>query len=181
MGLDKVKDEVISKARQDADSVTRQAKKEADRIVLEAEEQAKKAKVKADEDIKKACESIQMKHLASAELEARKAVLEEKKIAIDRVFELAKKKIAEMPEKQRQEYITRLLEKASKEIEASYIYCNSRDRKLITGPETKDAAIIGGIIAETGKGDVRIDYSYDSILETIKEKHLQELGTLLFG
>ena len=39
----------------------------------------------------------------------------------------------------------------------------------------------GGLIAENKDGTVRVDYSFDTMLQTIKENELQSINKVLFG
>ena len=106
--------------------------------------------------------------------------LEEKKKAIETVFEKVRENLVSLKAPKRKEHIKRLVEKAKKEIDVKYVYCNKTDKKPMGAIKTQEAEILGGIIAENKKKDVRVDYSYETLLEDIKEKYLQDLGNKLF-
>ena len=63
------------------------------------------------------------------------------------------------------------------------VYANQDDRHAVEAKGTvhyKKGDMSGGLIAETEEGDVRVDYTYEEILQDIKEKSLQHLGGILF-
>ena len=72
------------------------------------------------------------------------------------------------------EYIKR------KDIEIAHIYCSSRDAKFIKEFDVQSADIIGGLIAENNERTVRVDYSFETLLQSIKENELQSIRKLLF-
>ena len=41
--------------------------------------------------------------------------------------------------------------------------------------------IVGGIIAENQDETVRVDYSFDSMLQNMEENELQSINKILFG
>jgi len=181
MGLDQVKEEIISKAKQEADVLLKEGKDEAARIMKDAEEKAKQSKAKIELELEKLQESIKKKEIAASELEIKKMFLEEKKKAVENVFSEVRKKINDLSGNKREEHIKKLIEKAKKELDVKYIYCSKKDVNLIHDFEAIEEDISGGVIAENENRDVRVDYSYETLLESIKEKYLQELGKLLFG
>lgn len=180
MGLDKVKEEIIRKAKEQAEAIITEGREEAEKIAKEAEGKIKENKEKIEAELKKTGISIKKKGIASAELEVKKILLQEKKRAIENIFEEVKNKLAALNDKKREEYIKKLIEKAQKEINVKYIYCNKKDRKFIKDFEVEETDILGGLIAENEKRDTSVDYSYETILENIKEKHLQGIGKVLF-
>ena len=41
--------------------------------------------------------------------------------------------------------------------------------------------MIGGIIAENGEKTIRVNYSFETLLESVKEAELQNISKILFG
>lgn len=181
MGLEKVKEEIISKAKQEADVLIKEGRDEAERIMKNVEEKIKEKKGEIYLELKKIKESINNKEIASSELGIKKMFLEEKKRAVENVFSEVRKKIETLSDKKREEHIKNLIEKAKEEIDVKYIYCNNQDKKFIQDFEVKEGEILGGVIAENEGRDVRVNYSYETLLEGIKEHYLQDLGKVLFG
>ena len=86
-----------------------------------------------------------------------------------------------MSGKQREECMNKLLDKAKKDIEVAKVYCNKNDAKLVKGFKAEPSDIIGGLIAENADGTVRVDYSFGTMLQNIKENELQKISRILFG
>ena len=97
------------------------------------------------------------------------------------MFADARKKLEAFDDKKREAYIKKLLDKAKKEIDLGYVYCNRKDSKFVKDFKAENAEMIGGIIAENKERIIRVDYSFDTLLESIKESELQNINKLLFN
>ncbi len=181
MGLEAVKDEILANAKRQEETLLAEAKKEALSIMKEAESKVAAFREKTEAETKKLIEMINRQEAASAELENKKFVLEAKKEAVEKVFEEARKSIERLSDRKREEHISKLLEKAKNDIEVAKVYCNKKDAKLVKGFKSEFTGIIGGIIAENRDGTVRVDYSFDALLQNIKESELQKINQILFG
>ena len=181
MGLEAVKGEILSNAREQANYLIAEARKEANRIMKEAEKKIEEMKEKSDIETKKMLDTIKRQELASAELENKKILLEAKKQVIENVFAEARKKLETLDDKKRESYLKKLLEKAKNDIEIGYIYCNKMDAKFLKGFNVETANIIGGLMAENKERTIRVDYSFETLLQSIKENELQNINKLLFG
>ena len=181
MGLETVKEEIISNARNQERALLADARKEASEIIKKAEIRLEEIEEQSNVDAKRMIEAIRKQELASAELENKKAILEAKKQLIDAVFDDAGKKIEKLDSGKREYYLKKLLEKAKNDIEVATIYCNKKDIKLIENFNDEESDIIGGLIAENEDKTVRVDYSFGTILENIKENELQNINKILFG
>ena len=148
MGLEAVKEEVISHAREQFNSLIAEGRKEAQKIMIEAEKKIAEMMAKSESETKRITEAIKRKGLASAELENKKITLETKKQLIETVFVEAGKKLVNTDDKKRELYLQKILDKAKNEIEIATVYCNKKDSKLLKGINPKSANIIGGLIAE---------------------------------
>ena len=181
MGLESVKEEVIRNAKEQANSILAEARKEAGRIMKEAEAKVEEMKAKSEAETKKAIETLKKQELASAELDGRKLVLDAKKQAIDNAIAEARKKLESLDDKKREQYIKKLLEKAKNEIDVAYVYCSRKDAKFVKDFEVINTDMLGGIIAENKEKTIRVDYSFETLLESIKESELQNISKTLFG
>ncbi|HLC59900.1 MAG TPA: V-type ATP synthase subunit E family protein [Candidatus Nanoarchaeia archaeon] len=181
MGLDSVKEEVIRNAKEQASLMLAEARKEAGNIVKEAEAKSEEMKAKSEADTRKQIDTIKRQELASSELESRKIVLDAKKQAIENVIAEARKRIESLDDRKREVYIKKLLEKSKKELEVAYIYCSKKDLKYVKETETIIMEMLGGIIAENREKTIRVNYSFETQLESVKETELQIISKLLFG
>lgn len=181
MGLETVKEEIIRSAKEQADSLIAEARVESNRITKETEEKVKEMKEKSELETKIAINMINKQELASSELENKKMLLDTKKQIIERAFIEAKKRLESLGSEKREIYIQKLLEKARKEIEIKYVYCNKIDLDFLKDFKTETVDIMGGIIAENEEKTLRVDYSFDTMLQTIKENDLQNINNILFS
>ena len=108
--------------------------------------------------------------------------LEVKKELIDETFAEARKRLKALSDKKSEQYLKQLLDRVKEEIDVRHIYCSREGSKLIgKNFAVKGEDMLGGIIAEDEGGRVRVDYSYETMLESIKEAHLQDIAGILFG
>jgi len=176
MGLEEVKKEILDKAKEESARIeaeaTMQIKSMEDDFANEMKEKRMLSKARIDEEIKHLTEIKE----AEAKALARDITAEKKMQIINQAIAKAKQKLKE----KNKEYIPKMIEKAKKEFSFSIgkIYCNKEDMHLIKG--AIEADIDGGIIIENLDGDVSIDYSYDTLLESIKNRYIQEIAKALF-
>lgn len=181
MGLEAVKDEILMQAKERESSMLADARKEAGRLMAEAQKKADDLRQKSDEEVKKLIETSKKQALAAGDLEIKKMVLEAKKQIMDASFAEALKKIEGMDDKKRESYLKKLLERIEKDIKVGRTYTSKRDIKLLKAAKCEPADITGGIIAEDVESKVRVDFSFDTILQGIKEMEIQEINKILFG
>lgn len=181
MGLETVKEEIISNAKARAASIVQEVRKEAHRITKETESRIEKMKQDKEAETKKLFDAIKSQELASGELESKKMLLEAKKEMIEKVFAQANKRLVNLEDKKMEAYIRKLVDRARNEIGIGYIFCSKKDAKFIKDFTVEPVNIIGGIVVENKEKTVRIDYSFETMLQSIKENELQSISKLLFG
>lgn len=184
MGLKEVKDEILSKTHREAEAILAEARKEADHVKQEAEAKAREYREKADESTKRLLETMEKRELAQVEFEARKAALDKKKEIIEHVMDAVKKRLVDLPQKKREEYLQSLIKKARKEIDVAVVFAHPDDKRTVLSLKDVEfkpkETMLGGIIGQTADGKVSVDDSYEELLASIQEKSLQELGKILF-
>ena len=181
MGLESVKEEILESAKAQASSLIAQARKEADRLMKEAEAKCEEIREKTEAQAKITIERLKRQEIAYLELEKKKMILESKKQMVESVFSQAKKSLGELSDKKRESLIKKLLEKVKLDIKPEYFCCNKRDVKFLKGMDAKPAEIIGGLIAEDKERKMIVDYSFETMLESVKDSQLQEISGLLFA
>ena len=179
MGLESVKQEIIGSARNTASSIIDEAKKEAEIILRDCRNRAQELKEQSEAEIKKSLEVTKRQKLASAELDAKKVTLDAKKMLIEKVFAGAKESMAILDDKKRESLLKKITQKVKSQMDAASFYCNPRDAKFLKGMNVLPAEITGGLIAENKEGTIRLDYSFESILEGIKEQEIMEINRML--
>lgn len=182
MGLEQLKKEILDKAQREAAAVLKETEKEVALILASAKAKAAEHEKEAEAKHRQLLEDIEKSDVAGARFEAKKLLLDEKKSFIEQVFSQAEDQLRVLPEKKQEALISRLLAQAKKEIPVRYVYANPRDRKAVekNGFQFREADMLGGIIAETEDGKVRVDYSFEELLRQIKEKKLQEIAQRIF-
>ncbi|MBI2129443.1 hypothetical protein HYU07_04340 [Candidatus Woesearchaeota archaeon] len=181
MGLEELKQEIISNADKSANAVVSEAKREAEKIAKQSEEKLEPYKRKLDEDRKTAIKVMEKTINAMADSEAKRAILDRKKEIMESVFESVKSNLSKLDSRKREQHIADLLKKAKSEIEASKVFCSSKDAKYVKGLKCEDMDILGGLMAENNDGTIRVDYSYETLLSDVKEHSMQEAAKILFG
>ena len=181
MGLEIVKEEIIREAKNQEQSLVEEARNETVRIMNEAEKEVTEMKEKNYAETKRVIDIIKKQELASAELENKKMLLEAKKQLIESVFSEVKENLEKLDGGKREDYIKKLLEKAKNDIEVENVYCDEQDIKFLEGLNAEAADIVGGLIAENKDKTVRVDYSFDTMLESLKENELQSISKMLFS
>jgi len=180
MGLEAVKEEIIMHSKGQANSLIAEARKEANKIMKETEKKIEEMKEKSEAETKRILDTIKRQESTSAEMENKKMLLEAKKEIIESVFSEAKKKLESLDDKKRGEYIKKLFEKIKSDIEPEHIYCSKKDIKLLKGLNAELIDISGGLMAENKEKTIRVDYSFETLLQTIKESELQSISKILF-
>ena len=181
MGLESVKEEILRQAKEQETAAIAEARREANKLTRETEKKIEEMKVKSEAETKKIIDVMKKQALASAELESKKMVLEAKKHVIDGVFTEIKRKLENLDEKKRESLIKALLEKTKKELDIEYVYCNKKDARFLKGINPEPINIIGGVLAENKEKTIRVDYSFETLLENIKEAEMQSINKILFG
>jgi len=181
MGLEKVRDEILNNATSEADKIKNKADNDVNKISEDAIQSIQEYKERSLKEAKNIIESKKIREKATFSLELKKLNLDAKKDLIEKVFNEVNKRVIELNHDQRKDLIKKLQDKAKKEIDVKTVFCNEKDTKLIEGFEVEEENILGGIIAENQEGSVRVNYSFDSILQNLREKYMQEISKILFG
>ena len=180
MGIEKVKDEIIEKAKEQSSLAVSQAKKSAEAVLRDVESRLESQRARSSEEAKGMMIDIKRQEMARAELESKKIFLQAKKEIIDDVFGQAKKSVSGLKEKEIASVISSLLKKAGNDIDIGYIYCNPGDAKFFSQFKVEKAGISGGFIAENREMTVRVDYSFDTLFDSLRESNMEKIAAKLF-
>ncbi len=180
MGLEKVKERVLEEARQKAKERIESASAEAQEILKSSSSKLKEKESELMAQLQAEAASINRREASTAKLESKKLELTFRKDFIESIFSEAKDRLSKLPESERASHIKKLIQKASSELKAEVIYCSRKDAKHVSGFKAREADITGGIIAESADGSLRVDYSYEALLDQLKDSLLPELDKLLF-
>lgn len=186
MGLEKVAQEITEEAEKNALKVTEAGQKEAEKILLEAKEKARELEKKISLESEKKAHYLRSVELSSFELELNRRLLLAKKKALEEIFAMAEKEIENLDKKKRHEIVMELCKKALKELpDAKYVYSSPHDKKSISSIKALSFAgsieSIGGIIMENPDKTIRVNYTFEEILEKAREENLHETAKRVFG
>lgn len=181
MGLEEVKEGLKKEIEETAAAILKETDNEKAKIMASAKKEVDSFKKESKEKIDVVIKTLEIRELASANLNAKKTLLNTKKEMIDLVFKEATKKLASLSETEKQKIITNLIKQARELIDVKTVYCNKKDKSLIGKSFTvKVEEMTGGVICESKDGGSRIDYTFDTILKDIRENNLKDIAEKLF-
>lgn len=192
MGLESVVEEIREKGRKESDIIHREAESESAARISEARVKADKIIMAARDDVEKQVNRMLGQEVSAAQLVVRREILNAQKGLLDEVYSGALKALSDLPSDFHKDAIRALLVKAKAEIPQGIVHCNSRDLPLLQGLITGDKSlagftagstvdIAGGVVVETQDGELQIDYSYRTFLDSVWESGLKDASDLLFG
>ncbi|HUU76028.1 MAG TPA: V-type ATP synthase subunit E family protein [Methanoregulaceae archaeon] len=192
MGLEVVIEEIRAKEQKEADLIRQDAQQEVNSILTAAQERAEKIKLDAEHDVKKQISHIENQEISAANLVVKRQLLNTQKELLDQVYQTALQSISQLSPDFHREMLKNLLQKAVKEIAEGIVHCNERDMPalkeiLVQDPALKGYSpgktqnIEGGIIVESGDGELQIDYSYRTFLDQAWVTGLKDASGILFG
>ncbi|PLW80829.1 hypothetical protein C0585_00565 [Candidatus Woesearchaeota archaeon] len=182
MALEDVKKEIIAKAEKEVKAILSEAKAKEKEVLAKASEDMDLLKITKSAETKATIDALHKREISTANLNAKKIVMATKKEVLDQAFDTAIESIRKLSDAKKKTLLKKILDKASKEIDVEYIYCNSKDVKLITAGKQKILAkdIIGGLILESKDRSIVLDYSFDTMIENVRSKNLQQIANILF-
>ena len=187
MGLEEVVAEINNKANSDAAVILKEGKAMAAEILGNAEREIREKKSIAAADLESVKSMSEKKELSGAELTCKKQVQDAKKDLILAAYSGAKEKISAMGERERAKILEQLFERSEKQLDGiGAVYVSPGDLKLaasIFKPKkvsVHERNIIGGLVAESRDGKILVDYSFDSIVDSMKESMIKDVSRTLF-
>jgi len=191
MSLDTVVEDIREEASARAEEMEREAEQRAEEIVAEAEDEAEEIVAEAEREVEQEIEQEREQTLSSAKLEAKQQRLSARRDVLGKVREAVEERIATMEGERREELTRALLEEATDEFDGSdsvSVYGRAEDRELLEsiledydGYEyAGEHDCLGGIVVESEASRVRVDNTFDSILETVWEDNLGAVSERLF-
>ena len=191
MSLDTVVEDIRDEARERAKEIRDDAEQRADDIVDEADGDADDIVAEAEADAEREIEREREQQLSSAKLEAKQMRLEARRDALEDVHAAVEDRIAAIDGDEREELTSALLDAAADEFDADSdvrVYGRSDDEALISeilddydGFEfAGEHDCLGGVVVESDTSRVRVNNTFDSILEDVWEDELKEISARLF-
>ncbi len=188
MPLDNVIEEIYEKGREQVESILKEAEKEAEKIIAEAKREAEEILKKAREDAEKEAENLRRQEVSSVSLEMKRLFLNKQKELLESVFDLTKQRVREMGEEDRKKLLEELIKKNARD--GMVIYSRKEDEsvvKEIIGSLGKkieyggNINCLGGVILEDSKEGIRINLTFDELLNQLFEQEMSEVSKILLG
>ncbi|MGD0056604.1 MAG: V-type ATP synthase subunit E family protein [Methanomassiliicoccales archaeon] len=185
MALDKVIKDILDSARMEANKLGEDAERERTAILRAADEEVAKKRRLKERELQEALRRLTRQEISSAELEAKRIVLNAKKEVLGRVFEETLREIESMEPKKKAEIYCKVYSSAKSLVQGPKVLCPRGESKLLSGcaepGRVIESDMESGLILETEDGTIRLDYRFRSILEGIWERELKNVSNMLFG
>ncbi len=190
MSLDTVVDDIRSQAREKAEAIRADGEERADEIRAAAREDAERIREDAAAAVEQQVQQEREQATSAAKLEAKQERLAARRELLDEVRAEMEQAVADLSGDRRHELTDALLADAT----ASFgdddvaVYCRASDQELVEQlADSYDGVSVagehdclGGIVAESNTSRVRIDNTFDSIVEEAWENNLKAVSEVLF-
>jgi len=192
MSLETVVEDIRDEARARAEEIREEAEAEAEEILAEAEADAEEIRegrlAEAEEEIEQEREQT----LSSATLEAKQERLSARRDVLSDVHDAVESELADLDAERRRELTRTLLTGAVAEFDGDgevLVYGRPDDQDLLAdlvADLDADASVagevdcLGGVVAESDVSRVRVNNTFDSVLESVWDDELKALSERLF-
>ena len=190
MSLDTVVEDVRDEARARAEEIREAAEAEADEIIAEAEADAERIR---DERLAEADRQIDQEReqtLSSAKLEAKQERLSARRDVLEDVYDDVEAAIESLDDDRRRELTEALLDATLAEFDADddvAVYARAEDVELLeelvadrNAQVDGEIDCLGGVVAESDTSRVRVNNTFDSVLDAVWEDELKNISERLF-
>ncbi|WMW24420.1 V-type ATP synthase subunit E [Methanolobus sediminis] len=183
MGLETVVKDIMDAAHAEVSKLDSEADAEVALILDDAKQNAKRIMgerlAKAEDDIKK----IRQQDISSANLEVKRTLLNARKEILEKVYVQAVETISGFSPEKNEELLKELI--TEYEANGSKIYSNAESEELVKKLSSLEYAgnidCLGGVAIENEDGTIRLDYTYDVLLNSVNERLLKQTSDILFG
>ncbi|SDC36189.1 V-type ATP synthase subunit E [Natrinema hispanicum] len=191
MSLDTVVKDIREEANARAEDIRAEGETRAEEIESAAESDAEEILADAEAEVEREIDQLREQRLSSAKLEAKQKRLEARRDVLGEVNEAVEDELAALEGDTREELTRDLLEAARDEFDAGddvSVYGRSDDQALLEsivdeydGYEYAGSVdCLGGVVVESEQSRVRVNNTFDSVLEDVWEDNLQEISNRLF-
>ena len=190
MSLDTVVEDVRDEARARAEEIREAAESEADEIVAEAETDAERIREERLAEVDRQIDQEREQTLSSAKLEAKQERLGARRDVLEDVYDDVEAAIEGLDGDRRRELIETLLDATLAEFDGDddvAVYTRPEDvglvEELVEGRNAEvdgEVDCLGGIVAESDASRVRVNNTFDSILESVWDDELKNISERLF-
>lgn len=190
MSLDTVVEDVRDEARARAEEIREAAESEADEIIAEAEADAERIREERLAEVDRQIDQEREQTLSSAKLEAKQERLGARRDVLEDVHDEVEAAIADLDDDRRRELTETLLDATLAEFDdddAVAVYTRAEDVELLeelvadrTAEVDGEIDCLGGVVAESDTSRVRVNNTFDSVLESVWDDELKNISERLF-
>jgi V/A-type H+-transporting ATPase subunit E len=187
--LETVVEDVRDEARARAEEIREQADTEADEIVAEAEADAERIREERLAEVESQIDQEREQALSSAKLEAKQERLGARRDVLEDVHDEVEAAIANLDGDGRRELTETLLDASLAEFddEDVAVYTRAEDVELLeelvadrNAEVDGELDCLGGVVAESDTSRVRVNNTFDSVLESVWDDELKNISERLF-
>lgn len=190
MSLDSVADDIREQAREEADEILAEAEAEAESIIAEAKQDAEEIVETREREIERQIAQEREQGLSSANLEAKQLRLRARRDELDNVRDAVSNRIGAIEGDEREQLTAPLLDAALEEFgpdEELIVHGRAEDEDLLQTLTDDDRLTVGdpveclgGVIVEGTETNVRVDNTFDAILDDVWDDSLRAISDRLF-
>ncbi|WP_134668419.1 V-type ATP synthase subunit E [Halorussus marinus] len=191
MSLDTVVEDIRNEARERAKEIRSEGDERAAEIVSEAEADAEEILAEQERETEQTIAQEREQKLSSAKLEAKQKRLEARRDVLQDVRESVEERLATLGGDDREALTRELLDAAAEEFDDGAtvrVYGKPDDDELLTdivadydGYEyAGEYDCLGGVVVESQESRLRVNNTFDSVLESVWEDNLQDISGRLF-
>lgn len=184
MALDKVANDILEGAKQEAAKRIQDAEKERTKILQESDQRIEKLQKAEEKELQETLKRMRRQELSSAELESKKVVLNSRKEILNRTFSGTLEELSALDPKQKSALYKKMLADGKKIIHHPKVFIPKGEADLLAGlrgcASLTETEMEPGLILESEDSAVRLDYRFRTILDSIWDKELKNVSNILF-
>ncbi|MDX1534706.1 MAG: V-type ATP synthase subunit E family protein [Thermoplasmata archaeon] len=175
-------EEIRQQGQRESEEILRAAREEREQMLAEVRAQGEERRKERLRQAEDQAARDEVREIARAELEARKALLQAQKEVLDEVRAAAAVRMSGLEGNDR--LLESLVEQNRVELEGGLVRCNERDVKALkrlTGARVEGGLdVLGGFVIEAEAGDRRVDLTFDTFLDGLWEQAVRDVADILW-
>lgn len=184
--LENVVSETIENADKECARILQESRDEAEKLVREAAARGEKKADYINSQKEESVKQINAKAETLLRIREKEIYLNTRNETIDQAFSEFMKKLEKMDASKKKTIYQTLLLKARKDLEnPRTVIVRADDVSLIKGIskdlDIREGNISGGLLLENREGDQIIDFSFESMADSLRSKNLKAVSDILFG
>ncbi|MBN1678504.1 MAG: hypothetical protein JW880_08205 [Candidatus Thermoplasmatota archaeon] len=185
MSLNKVVEDILRRGKEREQEIIRLGEGERDEQLKLADKRIAENIAKAEKRNVSNIEQMERQEVSSAELESKKTALGAQRQVMEELRGQVLAELSSYPADRRRKLYSKLVARAKKELGECYVYSNKDDQGLLQLPSAMaNGGVIdcgGGLVFESKDRAVRLDFRFETMLDDVWNKRMQEIFGKLFG